>query len=168
MARRSRHRLLLLLLRYLVVALDCKLLGVPPSSHPLLRRPPPPNLQPLVAALAAGCLRALGRGFCGGVSNQTLSEPIIRGASRGGEPEVFLSLYIASAFCQYQLEKIKNPHQQVLTFLQSWVKFSKTQTQGREQNAKLTNSLEDAKIPRWHHSEPGAGHPLKCQRRGRC
>ncbi|KAJ8793219.1 hypothetical protein J1605_000214 [Eschrichtius robustus] len=31
MARRSRHRLLLLLLRYLVVALDCKLLGY---SHP--------------------------------------------------------------------------------------------------------------------------------------
>lgn len=34
MARRSRHRLLLLLLRYLVVALDCKLLGYRhPPTH---------------------------------------------------------------------------------------------------------------------------------------
>ena len=34
MARRSRHHLLLLLLRYLVVALDCKLLGYlyPPTQ----------------------------------------------------------------------------------------------------------------------------------------
>lgn len=54
------------------------------------------------------------------------------------------------------MEKIQSPHQPILTFFQSWGKFSKTQ--GREQNAELTNYLEDARISRWHHREAGAGH----------
>lgn len=43
MARRNRHRLLLLLLRYLVVALGCKLLGF---LYPSCLDQPAPTLQP--------------------------------------------------------------------------------------------------------------------------
>lgn len=46
MARRSRHRLLLLLLRYLVVALDCKLLGNLRPPNPVLLRPAAPVFSP--------------------------------------------------------------------------------------------------------------------------
>lgn len=106
MARRSRHRLLLLLLRYLVVALGCKLLGyLHPSALACWDRSPHPDLQPRDAARADGCLWRPGLRACA-AGAVWLGTPASRNRGAGAAGGRRASAVDSLRFCQFWLKNI--------------------------------------------------------------